>query len=363
MVVELDQLGDRGVEPQGLHVVAHAGDGVMQQPLRVERCVGVEHGQIAGLLVDDVAPQSLQEAVHADDVARLPRARGIERAHGHLVETQGVGTEALADVVGRNRVLQALAHLAPLAGDGQIAVEVVAVALDDFGGVDVDLSLVLERGSQDVALVEQPVVGLLRRDVTQVEQHLVPEACVQQVQHGVFNATDVEVDAAGMLVTVMAFGLWAHPVALDLGIDELLLVGRVEVAQFVPTTAGPLRHDVGVAPVVLRPVTQIELDMGPPLQPIERALRVRELVVGVECARREAVGLGQNQRQFTVGKAVRVAVDVVHDGERFAPVALPAEQPVAQLVGDCRFAVAVFGEPLVGQLLGRGDTVDPVEVE
>ena len=169
------------------------------------------------------------------------------------------------------------------------------------------------------------------------------------------DTADVEVDAAGMWAAVVAHGLWAHPIALDFGIDELLLVGRVEVAQLVPATAGPLRHDVGVAAVWLRAVAEVELDVGPPLQPIERALRVGELVVGVERARREAVGLGQHQRQLAVGKPVRVAVEVVDDRERLAPVALTAEQPVAQLVGDGRFAVTVGFEPFVGQPLGLGD--------
>ena len=76
-------------------------------------------------------------------------------------------------------------------------------------------------------------------------------------------------------------------------------------------------------------------------------------VVGIERARREAVGLGQHDRQHLVGQRVRVAVDVVDDRERLAPVALAAEQPVAQLVGDRRLAVAVRLEPRVGS----GDAV------
>lgn len=34
--------------------------------------------------------------------------------------------------------------------------------------------------------------------MSQVEQHLVPEARIQQVQHGVLRAADVEVDPTGM---------------------------------------------------------------------------------------------------------------------------------------------------------------------
>jgi hypothetical protein len=56
--------------------------------------------------------------------------------------------------------------------------------LVDRERVDVDLAFVLERCGQDVALVEQAVVRLLRRQVPEVEQDLVPEAGVQQVEFG-----------------------------------------------------------------------------------------------------------------------------------------------------------------------------------
>ena len=68
----------------------------------------------------------------------------------------------------------------------------------DLERVDVDATFVLVRRSQDVALVEQPVERLDRADVAQVEQHLVPEAGVQQVQHRVLDAAHVQVDAAGL---------------------------------------------------------------------------------------------------------------------------------------------------------------------
>jgi hypothetical protein len=75
-------------------------------------------------------------------------------------------------------------------------------------------------------------------------QDLVPEPRVQQVQDGVLDAADVQVDAAGV---TGARGVRAQPVALDLGVDEALVVLRVEVAQLVPARAGPLRHRVGLA--------------------------------------------------------------------------------------------------------------------
>ena len=292
------------------------------------------------------------------DVAGLPRTRRVQRAHRHLVQAQRVGAVDLVDLVGRDGVLQALAHLAPLAGDGLALVgERIAVALHGER-VDVDAPLVEERLGQDVALVEQPVVRLLRRQPAQVEQHLVPEPGVQQVQHGVLDAADVQVDAARVLGA-----LRPHPVLLDRGVDEAVLVRRVQVAQLVPAAAGPLRHDVGVAPVALRAVAQVELDGRPPVQAVERALRVGELVVGVERARREAVGVGQHQRQLVVGQGVRLVVFVVDDRERLAPVALAAEQPVAQLVRGRRPAVVGRHQPVDGGVLAVGDVGDAVELQ
>ena len=172
--------------------------------------------------------------------------------------------------------------------------EVRAVALFDVERVDVDLALVLVRVGEDVTLVEQARVGLFRRQVPEVVQHLVPEAGIQQVQHGVLDAADVEVDAAGVIGPNV--GARAHPVRLDGRVDEHLVVRRVGVAQLVPARARPLRHHVGVAPVQLRPVAEVELDVHPRFESIERALRVGELVVGVERARREAVGVRAARR-------------------------------------------------------------------
>ena len=310
----------------------------MQQPLCVDIGRAVEHRHFTGFLVDHVAPQPLQKAVHPDDVAGLPRTRRIERAHRHLVQAQRVGAVALADVVGRDGILQALAHLAPLAGDRLPVVEVLAVAFDDLGCLDIDLALVLERRSEDVALVEQAVVRLLRRHVAR--GRTAPCARTGSTAGAARRARRRRRrdrrrrDARGRRALRAAD---PSSTARPRGRRSCLLVGRVEVAQFVPAAAGPLRHHVGVASVVLRAVAEIEFDVGPPLQPIERALRIGELVVGIERARREAVGLGQHQRQFAVGQAVRIAVEVVDDRERLAPVSLAAEQPVAQLVGDgCR---------------------------
>ena len=79
---------------------------------------------------------------------------------------------------------------------------------DAFGNgvVDVDAGrgdprsrgLILEAGvlhlAQDHALVDQLLKRLRRRHVAAIEQHLVPEARVEQVQHRMLGAADVEID-------------------------------------------------------------------------------------------------------------------------------------------------------------------------
>ena len=69
------------------------------------------------------------------------------------------------------------------------------VALDDLARLDGDPALVAERGRLDVALVVEAVERLGARDVAEIEQHLVPEARVEKVQHRVLDTADVEVDA------------------------------------------------------------------------------------------------------------------------------------------------------------------------
>ena len=73
------------------------------------------------------------------------------------------------------------------------------------------VALVLVGVGLHVTLVEQLVVRLRGRDKAQVKQHLVPETRVQQVQHGVLDATDVKV---GTTRSVANLGARTHPVGL-----------------------------------------------------------------------------------------------------------------------------------------------------
>ncbi len=179
-----------------------------------------------------------------------------------------------------------------------------------------------------------------------------PEPRVEQVQHGVLDPADVEVHSPA--------GLAGHPVPLDGRIDESGVVGRVEVAQVVPARPGPLGHRVGLAPVAARAVAEVDGDVDPALGAGEGRFGWRGGVVVGDDDRLERLELGELDRQRRVRQRQREAVVVVDDRERLAPVALPAEEPVPQLVRDGAGTEAVGLEPFDDLGLGVVD-VEPVE--
>jgi hypothetical protein len=91
----------------------------------------------------------------------------------------------------------------------------------------------------DIPLVEQAMEWFFARYMAEVEQHLVPKAAVQQVQHRVLDAAYIQVDATD--ITGLA---GAHPILLIGRVDEGVFIGRVEIAQLVPARPSPLRHHV-----------------------------------------------------------------------------------------------------------------------
>ena len=139
------------------------------------------------------------------------------------------------DLVGRHHVAQRLGHLGHDLGEllAGLLVEEAAVAFHHEGRRDLGLAGIEVGVGEDHALVVELVERLATADEAQIEQDLVPESAVQEVQHRVLGAADVEIDR--------------KPVLLDRGVDEAFLVLRVCVAQVVPAGAGPLRHRVGFA--------------------------------------------------------------------------------------------------------------------
>ena len=156
------------------------------------------------------------------------------------------------------------------------------------------------------------------------------------------DAADVQVDAGRR-----------HPVPLDVRAGQGGLVGRIQVAQVVPAGPGPLRHDVQLATVAPGAVTQVQRDLGP----AGRAGQCGHRVAGVVLRHRPEIRhLRQRHRQHVIGqrdRPGRVGL-VVDDGERLAPVALPGEQPVLQVVG-----AAARADPVPLQAL---DVLRPVHL-
>ena len=87
----------------------------------------------------------------------------------------------------------------------------------------------------------------------------------------------------------------------------------------------------------------------------ERRLGVAGGVVRCERSRRVVVDLGKLDREHRIGERYRHVVLVVDDRERFAPVTLPAEQPVPQPVSDCTVPVPGLFEPVNDVSLCLGD--------
>ena len=360
VVVEDDELRDCGVDAQVLVLFGDLGDRAGHEATRLVVRGLVGDRELAGLLIDHVTPQALQESLGADDGAGLPRARQVEGAHAHLVHAEDVGTIGVVHLIGRDDVLQGLAHLAVLAAHGLTLVGEAGrlVTLNLVGGHVLAACVGVGVGL-DVALVEERVVGLGVRHVAQVEENLLPEAGVEQVQDRVLDAADIHVGAAANLALARA-----HPVGKVLLAGETLGVRRVGVAHLVPARARPLGHRVGLAAVGLGAIAQVERDVHPFLGATQRGLGRGVGVVRVEGARAVVADLGQLDGEHVLGQRVRHAVLVPHDRERLTPVALAAEQPVAQAVGDGAVAQALGDQPLdhgsLRLVLGQAVQVDLV---
>ena len=235
-----------------------------------------------GLFVDKETPHPAEEAVHAFDALGVPRLGVLQRSHEHLIQPERVGTIFHQHVIWVDHVAAGFGHF-------------------------------LAVFTEDQALVDQLEEGLCSRNLSQVEQHLVPETGVQQMQHGVLGTAHVEVYSGRL-----AAGF--HPVVLNLATHEALSILRIEVAQVIPARTRPLRHGVGLANGAVRQVQPV-LSAG------QRRLSVGRRLVVLERRR--------HQRQGRLGQCLVVqnAIGVLapKDRERFAPVALTAEEPVPQL--------------------------------
>ena len=170
----------------------------------------------------------------------------------------------------------------------------------------------------DRALVEEAGEGLVDRQVAHVAGGLGEEAGVEQVHHGVFRAAGVLVDG--------------QPALGQFGVDRRVVVVRIDVAVHVPVGAHEGVHGVGFAPCV-----RAAFGAG----------GVQEAGVAFErrCAGGQEFGVvGQQDGQLGFGDRDDAAVVAVDHRDRRAPVALAADQPVAQAVGDGGPAQLALGQ-------------------
>ena len=180
-------------------------------------------------------------------------------------------------------------------------------------------------------MVDEFLEWLGRADMAEVEQHLVPEACVKQVQYRVLGAADIEVDHAGRSAL-------ARPILLGLFGNEAVLITRIAVAEVIPARASPLRHRVGLAD---RAIGQLDPIGGLAEQRIGSAAWL------VIFERR------RKQRQLGISNGAVMPV-LPHDRKRLAPVALTRKKPVAEFVLNAALAFAVRLEPIDHLRLGVG---------
>ena len=122
----------------------------------------------------------------------------------------------------------------------------------------------------------------------------------------------------------------------------------VHEAQVVPTRSGPLRHRVGLALHGLAVTHRLD--------PVGRE-RERTLA---RPAGADLVEHGQLEGQLVRRERLPRPIRMVHDRDRFSPVALAAEKPVPETVVDLARAMARLLEPIDHAPLRRRD-VEAVE--
>ena len=248
----------------------------------VERGLVKGHVGVAGLdeLPHDT-PGALNEAVGALDGLGIPVEVLLGRGDKQDRQTHGVGAVGLDDRARGHDVALGLGH-----------------------GVAV---LVL-----DHALAQQIGEGLVNAQQTQVAQCLGKEAAVEQVQNGVLDAADVVIDG--------------HPTIGSLAGEGQLGVVRVGIAQVIPAGAGEGVHGIGLT------LGRAAADRAGGL--------VEVLALGEGLAGAQVQVLGQRHRQLVLGHGHDAAVLAVDGRDGIAPVALAADEPVAQTELDLTTAAA-----------------------
>ena len=276
-VNELHDGRDGGVELAAIEVLGALGDGPVTLAIELHRNL-VERGLVEGHVgvagLDELphdTPGALDEAVGALNGLGIPVEVLLGRGDKQDRQTHGVGAVGLDDRARGHDVALGLGH-----------------------GVAV---LVL-----DHALAQQVGEGLVHTQQAQVAQCLGKEAAVEQVQDGVLDAADVVIDG--------------HPTVGGFAGEGQLGVVWVGIAQVIPAGAGKGVHGIGLA------LGRAAADRAGGL--------VEVLALGKRLAGTQVQVLGQRHRQLILGHGHDAAVLAVDGRDGVAPIALAADEPVAQ---------------------------------
>ena len=142
-----------------------------------------------------------------------------------------------------------------------------------------------------------------------------------------------------------------HPISFGLIATESIVVMGFQEAQVVPARTRPLWHRVEFS----SPSLSVSLECSPVMGTAQRRIGQRILIL-FGGHRSIIVDFRKFEREIRIVQCDDLAVRSVEDGEGFAPVSLPAEEPIAELVVDRAVAASPLIEPGGDTLLefGRG---------
>src|ERR1700724_1481953 len=169
-VHENHHLRNRGVKGERVDVFGNFLDCRMRDLLLPLTRIDILHRggkfPIASLiLVNQQAPNAREKSRDTFDPAHVPWFHLLERSHEHFVTTKGIRAVLVDYVVGIDDVAARLRHL------------LIVFAEND-------------------SLIDQTLERLWLRQIAEIEQHLVPEARVEQVQDRMLCPADVQIDSA-----------------------------------------------------------------------------------------------------------------------------------------------------------------------
>ena len=145
-----------------------------------------------------------------------------------------------------------------------------------------------------------------------------PESCIEEVENCVLGTTDVKVNR--------------HPVVFSFLWTESIVVFRIKVAQVIPAASPPLRHCVCFALRIFSALRALAVDPG-----IDGSKR------RFTCTcRLIRLNIRELNRKFAFWNCNSSAARAVYQRDWFTPVALAAENPVAELVVYCSLTDFLF---------------------